>query len=424
MAKRPPKSSPAKTNKRAHAGRRTVVPPASRRLAVLIGNGRVRNQDGKGFALNIPGVDKDLELLGGVLTDSECAGFEVRRLLEPKLIDVRREIARAAREVGPEDTLIIYYSGTSVLGDDKLLYLPVIDSEIDFLEATCLDSEYVLSCMRRSRSRRQLVMMDGCHSGAFFAFNRGIPDGFCAIMSCGPEEYSYCDKDGGFFTRALVDGLQGAAADADGDGTVDTDELFRYVVRVAKTFDPPATPQLWTWNLPEPIPLVKIRLRVFLCYRRVDSTVADDLVKRLERDGYAVWIDRADIRGGSRWSAEVDKALQQSDAVILLLSKSVLESDEIYRELTRAIGLGKPIIPISLEPVELHGWYKEKLGSIQHIIRTGTGEDHAWYPPLTRALRNARKAGVAAAPGGGPTASVRKKQRATAPPAPDRARAR
>lgn len=204
-------------------------PRAGRRLALLIGNGKVRNT-GTGYALDIGGIENDLASLGGVLSDTESSGFEIRSLFEPTLIDVRRAIARAALDVGPDDTLLVYYSGTSTRGEDQLLYLPVVDSDINFLEATCLDSDYVLSCLRRSRSRRQVLMMDGCHSGAFFTYNRGIPDGFCAIMSCGPDELCYSDSDGGFFTRLIVEGLRGAAADLDGDGQVTTDELFRYVL--------------------------------------------------------------------------------------------------------------------------------------------------------------------------------------------------
>lgn len=81
----------------------------------------------------------------------------------------------------------------------------------------------------------------------------------------------------------------------------------------------PTTPQLWTWNLPEPIPLVRIRQRVFLSYRRADSTVADALTATLEQSGYGVWVDRSHISDGSRWRGEIEKALTRAVAVVLLL---------------------------------------------------------------------------------------------------------
>jgi hypothetical protein len=362
-----------------------------RRIALLIGNARVRNSDGKGFALDLPGIDKDLAGLGDVLGDREYGGFEIVSLMGPSLIEVRREIARVADGLRPEDTLLIYYSGTSTLGRDQLLYLPVSDSDVNFLEATCLDSEYVLSVLRRCNSRRQVLLMDGCHSGAFFVNNRGIPDGFCAITACGPQEPTYGDDDGGFFTRLLVEGLRGAAADADGDGIVTAEELFHYVLPRAQARSGAPTPQMWSWNLPKPIALVQVRQRVFLSYRRADTAVADALLQRLETAGYGVWLDRSDIGGGSRWREAIELALQQADAVIFLVSQPALESDEVYRELARAIELGKAIVPLRLDPAPLFGWFKEKLGAIQHIEYDADDPAEKWWSRLLAALRRARR---------------------------------
>ncbi len=375
--------------------RKVVKKPAEtapRRIALLIGNARVRNSDGKGYALDLPGIDKDLDGLGQVLGDRDYGGFEIVSLMGPSLIDVRREIARVADGLAPEDTLLIYYTGTSTLGRDQLLYLPVSDSDVNFLEATCMDSEYVLSVLRRCGSRHQVLLIDGCHSGAFFVDNRGIPDGFCAITACGPKEFSYGDAAGGFFTRLLIEGLRGTAADADGDGVVTADELFRYVLPRAQALNSPSTPQMWSWNLPEPIPLVHVRQRVFVSYRRADAALADALLQRLETAGYGVWLDRSDIGGGSRWREAIEQALQQADAVIFLISQPALESDEVYRELARAIELGKAIVPLRLDAAPLFGWFKEKLGAIQHIEYDANDPAEKWWGRLLAALRRSRRA--------------------------------
>ena len=373
-----------------------AAPRVPRRVCLLIGNATVRGPDGKGYALQIAGVDKDLDSLAEVLGDRDYGGFEVVRLLGPTLIDARREIARVACQLEAEDTLLIYYSGTSTLGSDSLLYLPVSDSDVDFLEATCLDSEYVLGCLRRCKSRQQVLLMDGCHSGAFFAYNRGIPDGFCAIMACGPNEYAYCDAEGGFFTKLLVEGLRGAKADLDGDGVVTTEELFRYVLPRAQALSTATTPQLWTWNLPQPIPLVKVRQRIFVSYRRADSKLADVVLARLESAGYGVWLDRSDIVGGKQWRDAIEQALQQSDAVIFLISKVALESDEVYRELARAVELGKAIVPLRLDAAPLFGWFKDKLGTLQHTESDSNEAAADWWKRLLAALRQARRAQASA----------------------------
>lgn len=369
------------------------------RRCLLIGNSKVRDSGGRGFAIRIEGIDTDLESLGAVLGDAEFGGFEVVRLMAPKLIDARREIARAARGLEAADTLLIYYSGTSTRGNDGLLYLPVADSDVEFLEATCLDSDYVLSCMRACGSRHQVLIMDGCHAGAFFVNNRGIPDGFCSIMACGPEEFSYGDAAGGYFTRLLVEGLRGARADADGNGIVTTDELFEYVrQRTEERSDAlHPNPQLWTWNLPRPIPLVTVRLRVFVSYRRADSAAADALLARLEGEGYGVWLDRSAIAGGKRWRSAIEQALVECDAVVFLISKASLESDEVYKELARAVDLGKSIVPLRLDDSALYGWFNEKLGALQHIAFDAKDKARPWWPRLVAALRQARKAAQATA---------------------------
>ena len=138
--------------------------------------------------------------------------------------------------------------------------------------------------------------------------------------------------------------------------------------------------------------LVHVRERVFLSYRRANAGTADALLKKLESDGYAVWIDRTDIGGGTKWRAEIEKALIESAAMVLLLTKSALESDEIYKEIARAVELDKPVIPLLIEPVELHGWYKDKLGAIQQIEMPADAADGEWYARLLAALRRARRA--------------------------------
>jgi hypothetical protein len=382
----PRRQNPNPENHPSTDGRRT-----SRRAALLIGNGRVGDASGNGHTLDLPGIEKDLAAMGEILGDEEFAGFDVTTLMEPTLIEVRRRIAAIAGNAGPDDTILIYYSGTSAVGGDNLLYLPVSDSDVNFLEATCLDSDYVLSCLRRSQSRRQVLIIDGCHSGAFFANNRGIPDGFCAVTSCGPGEFSYGDQNGGFFTRLLVEGLRGAAADTDGDGCVTVHELYRYVLPRSQALTTPSTPQMWSWNLPEPIPLVRVRQHVFVSYRRSDSPIADALEKRLEDAGYGVWLDRSDIGGGSPWRSEIEGALQRADAVVFLLSQQALESDEVYRELKRAKELEKPIVPLRLDQAALFGWYKETLGAIQHIDYDAKDADGRWWRDLLAALRRTRR---------------------------------
>ena len=83
--------------------------------------------------------------------------------------------------------------------------------------------------------------------------------------------------------------------------------------------------------------------------------------------------------------------MQQADAVIFLISQPALESDEVYRELARAIEVGKAIVPLRLDQAPLFGWFKEKLGAIQHIEYDAHDPAEKWWGKLLAALRRARR---------------------------------
>ena len=149
---------------------------------------------------------------------------------------------------------------------------------------------------------------------------------------------------------------------------------------------------MWTWNLPEPIRLAAVRRKVFVSYRRADSAAADAVLARLEAEGYGVWLDREDISGGKRWRAAIEQALQECDAVVFLISQAALQSDEVYKELARALELGKTIVPLRLDEAPLYGWFNDKLGALQHIACDAKDATQAWWPRLAQALRQARRA--------------------------------
>ena len=199
--------------------------PAAKRIALLICNGTFLNE-----SMNpLPGQAKDAETLNGILSDPETCQFEVRKVLDGGLREVRLEIARICGDADVEDTIVIYYSGHGITGKDGSIYLLVSDTDYQYAFATGLDAEFILSQLRDSKCRKSVLLIDSAHRGAFFAQNRGVPNGLYAITSCGAKEWSADTAEGGAFTLALADGLRHAAADADGDGRVSIDELHEFV---------------------------------------------------------------------------------------------------------------------------------------------------------------------------------------------------
>lgn len=71
--------------------------------------------------------------------------------------------------------------------------------------------------------------------------------------------------------------------------------------------------------------------QVFVSYSRQDSGLAKAVAQALEAAGHEVWWDRH-IRGGSRFGKEIDEALKKADAVVVLWSRSSIESAWVQDE--------------------------------------------------------------------------------------------
>ena len=377
-----------------------AAPPAAepkpKRIALLICNGSLPTTP----ATRLPGPAKDADHLSAALADAEVCRFHVQTLLDQGLLEIRYQIARVCAEAGENDTLLIYYSGSGLTGADGTLCLLVGDSRGDFPDATGLDADFILSQLRRSRCRKIVLLIDGCHSGAFFANNRGIPNGLYAITSCAADEMCADTPDGGAFTLALCAGIRYGAADSDGDGRVTIDDLHDFAQRWLRERGFMGSPQKWVWNVPEPIYVASVPRPVFLSYAREDMAAADQLLQALEAEGISVWIDRDGIQSGS-WKERVTDGLNQSRALVVLLTPNSLASGAVRKELAFAAKKQVPIIPVlvgELADESLPDWYTL---DYDELHRHALGDEYAaCVKKLATAIRKLKRptAHAAAAP--------------------------
>jgi hypothetical protein len=104
------------------------------------------------------------------------------------------------------------------------------------------------------------------------------------------------------------------------------------------------------------------KLRVFLCYASQDKPVVRELYQRLNSEGWIdPWLDEEKLLPGQDWDMEIEKAVENADAVIVCLSNnSVNKEGYIQKELRFVldIALEKPegeifIVPIRLDDCEI-----------------------------------------------------------------------
>ncbi len=104
-----------------------------------------------------------------------------------------------------------------------------------------------------------------------------------------------------------------------------------------------------------------LRLRVFLCHCSSDKPVVRNLYHRLQADGYDPWLDQENLLPGQNWRTEIPLAVQNSHAVVVLLSgKSINKEGYLQKEINEALSVAeeKPegtifIIPVRLEDVKV-----------------------------------------------------------------------
>lgn len=205
----------------------------------------------------------DAAHFAGVLRHREIGGFdEVDVLLDASDKDFRLAVARFCANRVSDDTLLLYFSGHGILDEEGLLHLAARDTQSHYLQATAVPAEFLRSQLNRSNSRRQIVILDCCHSGAYLRGAKGAPGaavssgtalitaGYGRVVLTASDATQYAwdgeavagEASTSVFTGAIVEGLQTGAADLDGDGQITIDELYEYVYRQTVAVSAKQTP--------------------------------------------------------------------------------------------------------------------------------------------------------------------------------------
>jgi len=86
---------------------------------------------------------------------------------------------------------------------------------------------------------------------------------------------------------------------------------------------------------------------IFFSYSRTDaSDFALKLAVDLQKEGFNVWIDQEDIRAGSEWDLEIEKALETCDGLLFIESEKSVISNNVLDEVYYALEQHKIVIPV------------------------------------------------------------------------------
>lgn len=93
-------------------------------------------------------------------------------------------------------------------------------------------------------------------------------------------------------------------------------------------------------------------MQLFVSYARTDRPRVESLVMRLRQAGIEVWLD-SDLVGGQEWWDRILAQVRSCDAVLAAISKDALRSGTCRSEREYAARLGKPTLPVVLEPITI-----------------------------------------------------------------------
>src|SRR5271154_5702405 len=89
--------------------------------------------------------------------------------------------------------------------------------------------------------------------------------------------------------------------------------------------------------------------KVFISYVQEDGAVAYEIAAGLESQGYSAWYYERDCPAGADYFEETHKAISDCEAMVIVISPRSLPSDQITREIVRAVESSKATFPLLLE---------------------------------------------------------------------------
>lgn len=233
------------------------------RDALIVATGEYENPE---FA-RLPGPTEDAEALNKVLGDPEIGDFAVQVVRDEDAHVIRERVEDFFSDNHPDDVLLLHFSCHGVKADSGQLYFAARNTRPNRLQSTAVPAAFVQDCMRASRARSIVLLLDCCYGGAFspgvkIRATRAInvfdsfPDataarrGHVVITAATATQYAFegehLSGDGipqpSVFTQAVVDALNTGDADIDGDGWISLSELYKYVYDKVRERNPNQTP--------------------------------------------------------------------------------------------------------------------------------------------------------------------------------------
>ncbi|BAY32672.1 hypothetical protein NIES2107_45620 [Nostoc carneum NIES-2107] len=214
----------------------------------------------------LPAAVNDIEAVRRVLVNPEMGNFaeeNITVLANAERQKMEEAIEKLFVDRQKDDLVVFFFSGHGIKDDTGKLYLATRTTRKtakgDLIRASAVTASFVHESISRSRSQRQVIILDCCFSGAI-AQGMTVKDdgnvnvqeqlggkGRAILTSSTSTQYSF-EQEGSelsIYTRYLVEGIETGAADKDTDGYISIDELHEYASTKVQEASPAMTPKFY-----------------------------------------------------------------------------------------------------------------------------------------------------------------------------------
>ena len=108
-------------------------------------------------------------------------------------------------------------------------------------------------------------------------------------------------------------------------------------------------------------------MQVFINHSHSDSSLADKVSEALQKTGLKVWDAQLNLLPGDNWAALIGRALEESDAMVVLLTPNSISFPHGQAEI--AFALGSKSYSNRLTPVAVGGRKQFQQGEIRWVVR-------------------------------------------------------
>jgi hypothetical protein len=116
-------------------------------------------------------------------------------------------------------------------------------------------------------------------------------------------------------------------------------------------------------DIDKPFSAENVQPLFFISHSRADGDFAELLKLRMEREGFAAWIDIDRLGPGVDWRQGIDDAIKTSAALIAIMSPEARQSEYVTYEWAFGWGGEIKIIPLMLRETSLH----PRLATLQYL---------------------------------------------------------